>query len=170
MSTSLTTRINASIARTFRSQPASTGPVFDDSNSWLFNDSWEYGSGTDQANLVYHAVETLSTGSSVLFDVYGTLRDGFGVLLSMSKVKILAVVHRGSAGTLTIGGGSNAMTSFWATAGDALKIQADGGVVLVAPDSTGYAVTSNTAENIRVLHNGDTPNDITFEILIVGVG
>lgn len=170
MSVSMTTRISAAVTRTFKNQPASSGPVFDDSNTWLFNDTWEYGTGEGEANLVYHAIETLSTGSSLLLDVYGTLKDGFGTLLSMAAVKVLAIQHRGSAGTLSVFGGSNPMTTFMATAGDFMKIQADGGVIFIAPDVSGYAVTANTAENIRILHNGDTGSDITVEVLIVGIG
>ena len=166
---SLITRIGATVSRTFKSQAAAIGPVFDDSNTFNLQDALAYGTGADQANVCYHAVETLSTGGSVLLDVSGTLKDAFGDTIIMSRVKCLAVQHRSAAGTISVGGGSNPMTTFWGATGDMLKIEADGGIVLWAPDATAYAVTASTAENIRILHNGDTAEDITVEFLIVGV-
>lgn len=169
MAVSLSTRIGIQASRTFTNQDVAGGPRQDDSNTWLLQAVLEYGTDVDQANTVFHTIETLATGASVLFDMTGSLSDGFGSLVSMTKVKLVAIAHLGTVGTLTFGGGSNAMTSFWATAGDALKIPPDGGILLLAPDATGYAVTAGTAENIRVLHNGDTAQDIQFEIIVVGV-
>lgn len=144
-------------------------PTVDDSNTITLNGSLNDGNGDGEADLVYHSAETLPSGASVLLDVYGTLTNAFGETIRMSAVKCLAVKHKGSLGTLTVGGGANAITSFWETNGDSLVIQGEGGIVLWADEDTGYAVTSGTAENIRITHNGDTAQDITYEILIIGV-
>lgn len=169
MAVSLTTRIGVIASRTFTNRDVTAGPMADDSNSWVLQAALAYGTGVDEANTVFHTIENLATGASVLFDMSGTLTDAFGTTITLSKVKLVAVVHQGIVGTLTVGGGSNAMTSFWATAGDCLTVQPDGGIMLFAPDATGYAVTASTAENIRVLHNGDTAQDIQFEIIVIGV-
>ena len=165
---SLTLNITAVISRVFKYQAAATGPIFDDSNSFVLQDSLEDGTGADQANVLYHAVHTLATGGSVLLDMYGTLKDAFGSTISMARIKLIIVKHTGTTGTVTVGGGSNGLTSMWGAAGDAVKVEGEGFTMLWAPDATGYTVTSGTAENLRVLHNSDTVDDITVEVLVVG--
>lgn len=168
MATSLTTSFTLSVARNFLYRSANSGPYTDDSNTFSLQDSLANGTGADQADLLYHTVHTLTNGSSVLIDLSGTEVTPFGETIVMARIKTLIVRHNGTAGSITIGGGSNAITSFWVTDGDAVKIEGDGMFMLHAPDATGYTVTAGTAENIRLLHNGDVSDDIDVEIIVIG--
>ncbi len=169
MARTLTTRMSGSVSRSFTYQARTLAPIVDDSNSITMNGSLENGNEDGEADLVYHMTEELPVGANNLLDVYGTLVDAFGNTIRMTAIKCLAVKHKSSQGTLTVGGGANAVTSFWETNGDSIKLQADGAVVFWADEDTGYPVTSGTAENINIAHNSDTALPITYEILIVGV-
>lgn len=168
MATSLTMSLTLAVARSFLYRSANSGPFTDDSNTFSLQDSLTNGTGADQADLLYHTVHTLTNGSSVLIDMAGTEVTPFGETIAMTRVKALIVRHNGTAGSITIGGGSNAITTFFGTNGDGVKIQGDGLFMLWAPDATGYAVTAGTAENIRLLHNGDVSEDIDVEIIVIG--
>jgi hypothetical protein len=168
MSTTLTTSFTLSVARSFLYRSANSGPYTDDSNTFSLQDSLSNGTGADQADLLYHTVHTLTTGSSVLIDMSGTEVTPFGETIVMARIKTLVIRHNGTAGSITFGGGSNAISTFFGTNGDGIKIQGDGLFMLHAPDATGYVVTAGTAENIRLLHNGDVSDDIDVEIIVIG--
>ena len=111
MSTSLEVRMSAVISRIFTSisNYSSLAPITNDSNSFVIQDALSYGTGADEANVCYHRIGMLEPGQDSLLDVAGGLVDAFGQQIIMSKVKCVAVQHRGTSGTISVGGGANAM-------------------------------------------------------------
>lgn len=168
MATSLTTSFTLAVARAFLYRSANSGPYTDDSNTFSLQDSLTNGTDADEADILYHTIHTLADGAEVLIDLSGTEVTPFGETIVMARIKMLVVRHNGTAGSITIGGGSNAIKNFWVTNGDGVKIEGDGMFMLWAPDATGYTLTAGTAENIRLLHNGDVSEDIDVEIIVIG--
>lgn len=168
MAETLTISLSAFVTRQFTYQAHEGGSTADDGNPFGIQDSWTRGNGDSQVDEVVHERYTLGPGGAILLDVYGTLTDPFGNPVRMEYVKAVLVKHCNTLGSVSVGGGSNAITSFWGTPGDGINVYGDGMVMLWAPND-GYAVTSGTAENLQILHNSDTDADITVEVLILGV-
>lgn len=129
------------------------------------------GESANQAEFIWadRRTVTFATGTDDI-DLYGSLTDVFGVTLNTKVVKTLVVYNRSTTAgqDLLLGGASSNQfdTIFDAVGTSVATVRAGGFVAFHAPRD-GYAVTSSTADVLRVQHDGSV-GDITYDILLIG--
>lgn len=128
------------------------------------------GTGANQANRFYAATRTLAASASEELDLAGVLEDIFGEVLTLTKVKGIAVQADGGNTNLVLVGGaaSNAWAAMFGDATDVLKVAPGGFFMLTAPDANGLAVTANTGDKLKIA-NSAGGSSITYTIAIAGV-
>jgi len=127
------------------------------------------GTGDDQANQAFSDTRTLTASSTENLDLAGSLLDAFGNTLTFTKVKAL-IVTASAANTndvLVGGAASNAMATFFGDATDVVKVKPGGTLLLMAPESAGYAVTASTGDLLKIA-NSSSGTSVTYTIIIIG--
>lgn len=162
----LNTSISAVLAaRTTKTLDLST-PA--DSLSYTRTYSWADGTGANQANRVFHDQRTVGSGANDDLDVAGGLVNAFGETITLTKLKAVYIENTHATLSLRLGAaGTNPISSLFAATNDILIIPAMGSVLLIAPDTTGYAVTAGSADVLRVANPGGSA--VTYKIVLVGV-
>lgn len=129
------------------------------------------GESANQAEFIWadRRTVTLATTNDDI-DLYGSLTDAFGETLNIKVVKTLVIYNRSTTAgeDLLVGGASSNQfdTLFDAVGTSVATVRAGGFVAFHAPRD-GYAVTSSTADVLRVQHDGSV-GDITYDILVIG--
>ena len=128
------------------------------------------GTGADQIKEIFADTRTLSASASENLDLAGVLTDAFGAVITFTKVKAICIkAAAGNTNNVMVGGhGSAACFSMFNAATDKLSIKPGGMALLVAPDSTGFAVTATTADMLTVA-NSSSGTSVTYDIIIMGV-
>lgn len=118
-----------------------------------------------QADIAWHDERTLASGASETLDLYGSLTDAFGATVNMLGVRALFVQNTGTT-TITIAGDPSAPASlFFQVATSGITLPASATMMINAP-ITGMAVTSETADLLKVTNSiGGTG---TYKIMILG--
>ena len=135
--------------------------------------SWAlaFGTAADQANDVWHDQRTLAQSATEELDVSGTLLNAFGDTFTPARIKAIFIkTSSGSTANLLVGGAAaNAFSTMFSDASDVLVIRgAGGGVMLMAPDATGYVVTGATGDLLKMTHDGSTTEDMVYDIILIG--
>lgn len=128
------------------------------------------GTGANQANTVYSDTRTLTAGSSETIDLNGgSLEDRVCDPINLTAVKFLIIrSHASSPGDLLVGpNSSNGFIAPFNAVGDRIRIKPGGLLVLVAPDATGYNVTSTT--DLLYIENGSGGGSAIYDIVFSGV-
>lgn len=128
------------------------------------------GTGANQASNIYHAQRTLAASATENLDLAGTLTNAFGVTLTFTKIKAI-IIHAAAANTNNVqvgGAASNAFVNWVADATDIINIRPGGTLILVAPDSTGYAVTAGSGDILKVTNSAGSTG-VTYDVIILGV-
>jgi hypothetical protein len=120
------------------------------------------GDGLNEADAVYSDTRTLNGSASEDLDL-SNLTDPLGNALALGHIKGLYVAPAG--GAVEVGGHASSPAIF-ADASDAVVVRDGGALMLIAPDATGYAVTSGTGDLLSV--GNATGATITYDIVIVG--
>lgn len=136
------------------------------------------GSGNDQANRIYRSSRSLNASASEDIDLYdfGGATDALGQTYALAKVKVLAIRKTSTAddtAALTIGAASS---NAWAGAGTPFDgtsptvsiytgDTSGGGLLIYNP--AGWTVTDASSHLLKIA-NGDSSNQITYEICVVG--
>ncbi|MCX5658581.1 MAG: hypothetical protein NTW19_02530 [Planctomycetota bacterium] len=120
-----------------------------------------------QANQQWHARRTLAASATESLDLSGSLRDAFGDAVAFARVKAILLRNDSATGTLTLGGGSNAFVGWFGSAGETITLRPGGFLLIACADAAGYAVTNASADLLR-LHNNDSANPLTYELVLVG--
>ena len=128
------------------------------------------GTGANQMNILYTDRRTLALSTSEELDLAGGVVDRFGTTLTFSKIKFIAVLAAtANGGLIQVGGASsNGFVNWVASATDIVQVRAGGALLLVAPDSTAYAVTGGTGDLLKIA-NTDGAAGATYDIVIGGV-
>lgn len=140
-----------------------------DSNRLSYSETLANGSGSSQAQKVWHDERTLAAGATETLDLNALTNSAFGgtVTVNFSTVKFLAiVVTTASTGYLQIGGAaSNEWYAPFAAAGDKVKVGPDSLLVL-SEKVSGWTVTNGSADSLKI----DNPSavSVTYRIVIVG--
>lgn len=126
------------------------------------------GAGLGQASKAWGDKRTLAADAVDALDLAGVLTDAFGQAITFTKIKGIVVAAAASnLDELAIGGGSNAFAAFLGDATDQILLRPGGMLMLVAPDSAGYAVTASTGDILRVTNLApDSAAD--YEIILIG--
>lgn len=125
------------------------------------------GSGAESGNMVWHDQRTVATGANDDIDLSGGITDAFGDSITFTKIRYIEIKNESTNDTLTIGGAANPVANVSGT------VQKSGSnypgiFVMTAPDASGLAVTAGSADELRITHDGDTSNSVTYEITIAG--
>lgn len=124
---------------------------------------------TASANEAYGRVRSIAVNSSENIDLSGVLTDGFGNTIAFTAVKELVIVNLDDFATLTVGAAaSNAFSTLFADATDAIKVPPRGSLRITAPKS-GFAVTAGTGDILKVASSNDGSGPVKYVIAIVGV-
>lgn len=127
------------------------------------------GTGADQAQRMWSDTRTLAGGASETLDLIGnTLRDAFGAILSLDKVKMIIVVAaKTNTTTLTIGNVVNGIVDPFLTSAGGVLVRPGGVFVSVAPGATGFPLVSATQDLINVANAAGAA--ASYDIVIVGI-
>lgn len=144
------------------------------SGSFAYASSFVNGTGANSANQFYVTQFTLAGGATQSIDLSNTATlDPLAAAVAFTKIKLLyiEVVEDPDAvatGTgITVGGDTNAVSSIFGDASDKIKVQQGGCFQLSTPSSAGYAVTSSTADTIKIV-NDDSTNAVIVRVGVVG--
>jgi hypothetical protein len=129
------------------------------------------GTGADQSDVLFHDQRTLTTGGTeelALND--GSLSNAFGTL-TLDKLKGICIRNHSTTDSLLIGGAAATQVGLFNDTSDILKLQpgsSDYPSVFLqeAPAAAGLDVTTN--DTIKLTHNADTTNSLTYDIIIWG--
>ena len=126
----------------------------------------EDGTGANKANQCWADERALSASSSEEIDLVGSLSNAFGQTLSFSKIKAIIIKASASnASDVEVGGAaSNAFASFVKDSSDIILVKPGGLLVLIAPDASGFDVSTN--DLLKMANSGGA--EITYEIIIIG--
>lgn len=127
------------------------------------------GTGADQANMVWSDTRTLTASASESLDLAGGLTDGFGSTITFTKIKGI-VINAASANTNNVlvgGAASNQFINWVSDATDVIVVRPGASFVLMAPDSTGFAVTAGTGDLLKVANSAGTTS-VTYDIILIG--
>ena len=126
------------------------------------------GTGANQANVLWKDTRTLADGANESLNLHdGSLKNGFGDSVAMTKLKILYIKNKSTDANCVVGAATNPVPLFGDAASDTLKIHPGGTAVIVAPDADGINVV--TGVNLKILHDGSGTSTMTYDIIAVGV-
>jgi hypothetical protein len=124
------------------------------------------GTGSGQADLIFHDKRTLGDGANENLDLAGSLVDSFGATLAFVKVKFILFYNLSATQTLTIGGAaSNQFINWVGSASDKINIPPGGFFALAAP-LAGFAVTAGTGDLLKVANSAGAACD--YDVLLIG--
>ena len=116
-----------------------------DALSFVAAQNWTFGTGANQANVLYHDTITLADGANTTLDLYasGTLVDAFGNALTMAAIKFLYIKNRSTDSSLLVGGGASVDLLILAATSDILTISAGGFNMWCDPTAAGIVTSTN---------------------------
>jgi len=128
---------------------------------------WVHATGTNanQMTSLFHEQVTLTSGQSRTNNL-ASITDAFGDTIVFAEVRVLAFASASAnADAITIGNASaNEFDSWCGGTNHTVTVRPGGFFLTVAPDLTGYAVSTNG--NLKVLNTGT--NSVTYEIYVGG--
>jgi len=125
------------------------------------------GTGASQVNTAWAATRTLADDVNEVLDVNdGTLKDAFGVGVTLNKIKLLYIKNNATWANLLIGGDANNV-GLYSSSSDILKLPPTGELLYIAPDVNGLSVAVDP--NLKIAHDGTGSASLTYDIIILGV-
>jgi hypothetical protein len=149
-----------------------TSPLSFGSGGWdAMSFNLAFGTGNNQGNTWFSEERTLAAGASKDYDLAGGLVNSLGDTLTFTAVKLVLVAIDAPDGTKAVRVGpqgvANAWQGPWGGTGATNYTEVGNWLPVVNHPTTGYPVTSGTAEALRV--NNPTGGGVTYRILIAGV-
>ena len=130
---------------------------------------WMHTTGTNanQMNVIVRETTTLTNSQSRTLNLSGGVSDSFGDVSTFQTVRFFCVTCPSTnTNNLSIGNASSNQWAAWAGAtNDTLTVRPGGSMILIAPDATGYAVTTNAC-NLSFTNLGT--NSIIYSSYIGG--
>lgn len=128
--------------------------------------SWQHTDGTNANQMTSLAIATLSltNGQAHRLSLATDLRDTFGDVVTLGRVRFFAVAAEGAGSGLHVGGGASAWTNWLNSASAAISVRPGGLACFIAPDLTGYPI--GTATNLYLSNTG--PSNCTATVYIGG--
>ena len=124
------------------------------------------GTDANESDLVYSLFTSVSTGVPHDHDLVSLVSGLTGSTLTYAEVTAIVLVNESQTPgeSVTVGAGSNPVSSIWGAAGDAVVVGPGGVLVLTSPVD-GYAVTASTADILRV---STTSSGVSYRLIILG--
>lgn len=143
--------------------------VADDLKTTPFKWAITSGTGANQADLLWHDQRTLTASSTEDLDLRGTLTNAFGSTVSNARVKgIIIKASSSNTNNVLVGGASSNQFVNWVSdATDVVVVRPGGCFMLMAPDSTGYAVTAGTGDLLKIANSAGTTS-VVYDIIVIG--
>lgn len=132
------------------------------------------GEGASQAERMWSSTRTLAGGAADSLDLYGTLTSAFGETINVKKIRGVIIYHDtpDANDVLEIGGDPNAPVPLFATTPVTdpnsvpyFPLTPGGAFLVISKSATGWAVTTSTADILRV--KNDAGGSITYRIIIL---
>lgn len=131
--------------------------------------TWPSGTAASQADRIFSDTRTIAASGTDDLDLAGVLTDAFGATCTFVRVRGL-IVFANAANTNNVIVGNAAANGFITWVGAAahtVTVRPGGLLALIAPDTTGYAVTAGTGDILRVANSG-AGTSVTYDIVIIG--
>lgn len=126
------------------------------------------GTSTNQANMVWADTRTIVASGTDDLDLAGGLTNAFGTALTFTKMKgILVAASSANTNNVLIGGDAAALANWVSNVNDVVVVRPGGVFCLIAPDTTGYAVTGTTADVLQIA-NSSSGTSVTYDIILIG--
>lgn len=145
------------------------------SGSFSYASTLANGTGVDKANAFYATQETIAASGTLNLDLSNSSTfDPLSTAVAFTKIKLIYIevvadpdaVAVGSG--ITVGGHATAaMSTFFGSDTDKIKIKQGGCFQLSCNTAAGYAVTATTADIIKIV-NDDSAASVIVRIGIVG--
>jgi len=128
--------------------------------------SWTYGTGANQANLLWHdSRSTDDTGETINVYDGGVEVTAFGGDLTMEAIKLLYIKNTHDTLTLRVGGAATAALGIFADISDIIEIPPGGFFLWTCPTAAGIDTTVN--KNLKLA--AKTAGTITYDIVMMGL-
>jgi hypothetical protein len=127
------------------------------------------GTSANQANMVFSDTRTLTASSTESLDLSGSLTDAYGATIVFTKI-VGIIVSASSANTNNVlvgGAASNAFINWVSDSTDKIVIRPGGTFALFSNDATGYAVTADTGDLLKIA-NSSSGTSVTYDIILIG--
>ncbi len=128
--------------------------------------TWTYGTGANQANVLFHDSRTTdATGETLDLYASGSLKDAFGNALTMAAIKLLYIKNTHASLILEVGGNASLDLLILSGTTDAIEIPAGGFNLWVCPTAAG--VVTSTSKNLYIAATAS--GTITYDIVAMGL-
>ena len=126
------------------------------------------GTGSDQADKIFHDRRTLAASATEDLDLAGSLVDALGATITFARMKALIVVAAAANvnNVNVIRPAANGVPLFLA-ASDGVPVRPGGVLAWIAPDATAVAVTAGTGDLITFTNSG-AGTSVTYDVVIIG--
>lgn len=125
---------------------------------------WTFGTGANQANMLYHATLT-ATNAQAAVDISGSdIQDAFGDDCNFSALKLLYIKNTDASEDLLLGGGVSLDLDILDDTSDIILIKPGGIFLWIDPSAAGLDVTSNK----NMLIQAETAH-VTYDIVLMGL-
>jgi hypothetical protein len=124
------------------------------------------GVGNGNADLLFHDQRTIAISGNEDLDLFGSLSNEFGVILSIAKLKALFIVAA-DLNTNNVRVTRPATLSFplFLTTSDAIDVQPGGAFVFIAPNA---GVTVSAGSDVVNIANSGAGTTVTYDVVIIG--
>jgi hypothetical protein len=130
-----------------------------------FEQLFSSGTGSGQANVLWHGERTLADGASENLDLAGILTDAFGDTVTLAKCKGLIIANKSTTQTISVGGAAATQFVAWVgSATDYVKVAPGGVLALFNPG--GYTVTAASADLLKIANSAGAA--AIYDIIIIG--
>ena len=128
---------------------------------------WTYGTGINQANLLFHDSRSIDDTGETL-DLYTNaiaIKDAFGNAVTMEAIKLLYLKNTHATLVLEVFGNTSLDLLIMESTADAVLIQPGGFFLWVAPTAAGIVTTTNEKLFIAAASTGT----VTYDIVAMGL-
>lgn len=162
----LTTKIVTQVIATLTSPKDLSTPT--DALDYTTRIALSSGTGSGQADMLWHDTRTINASSNEDIDLAGSLTGTLGGTLTFARIKglVIAAASGNSNNVQVARGSSNGFTLFLA-ASDGLVVRPGGLVAWFAQDATGIAVTAGSSDILNIA-NGGAGTSVTYDIVVIG--
>lgn len=126
------------------------------------------GTGSNQADLIFHDQRTLAASGTEDLDLAGSLTDAYGTTLTFARIKaIMVTAASGNTNNVQVTRPASNGVPLFLAAGDGIPVLPGGVFLWVAPNAAGVAVTAGTGDLLTFTNSAGTTS-VTYDVVIIG--
>ncbi|MFB0523915.1 MAG: hypothetical protein ACETVZ_00115 [Phycisphaerae bacterium] len=129
---------------------------------------WTFGTGANQANILFHDKRTIAQSASETLDLYasGSLKDAFGDALTMAAIKFLYIKNTSADLTVSVFGGGSLDLLIMGGTTDSEQLPPGSFMMWACPTAAGIVTTVN--KNLKLAVSAGTGSAI-IEVVALGL-